>query len=364
MRTAIVILNWNTRGYLEEFLPPLAESVGGLDAELIVADNGSTDGSLEMLSKRFPFIRTMDLGENFGFTGGYNRAFRTLLEDEDGRPEYLVLINSDILVGPGWLDSLVGHLDSHPDCGACGPKLRALVKGPEGYAKTDRFEYAGAAGGYLDRFGFPFCRGRVLSRTEIDRGQYDSPCDVFWVSGACFATRASLWEELGGLDERFFAHMEEIDYCWRLQLSGRCISVVPESCVYHLGGGTLPQTSPFKLMLNYRNGLLMLDNNLAATIGPKAAGRRIMMRRAIDNCAAAAYLLMGRFSLFKAVRQAHAEYGRLRKEASRRGRTGGPEAAGNAGKMAVGLWNICIITQALFRAGGVFDYLRAYENNH
>ena len=251
MRTAVVILNWNTEGYLRAFLPPLLASCPP-GAEVIVADNGSADGSLELLHTEFPQVRIIPIGENIGFTGGYNRALSEV------QAEYFVLLNSDILVAPGWLEPLVAYMDAHPECGVCGPKLHALVEASDGsYERLDRFEYAGAAGGRLDFFGFPFCRGRVMQRVEEDEGQYDSVSNVLWITGACLVTRSSLWKELGGLDDRFFAHMEEIDYCWRAALKGHAVTVVPQSVVWHLGGGTLKPDSPFKMELNYSNNLLL-----------------------------------------------------------------------------------------------------------
>ena len=300
MQTAVVILNWNTKDFLRKFLPGLVASIRGLDAEVIVADNASTDGSLEVLREEFPQVRRIELDRNYGFTGGYNRA----LAQVDA--EYFVLINSDIEVGEGWLQPLTEWMETHPRCGACGPKLLS-------YQDRDSFEYAGAAGGYLDRYGFPFCRGRVLGKVEKDHGQYDSPEDVFWISGACLMVRSALWNRLGGLDERFFAHMEEIDLCWRMQLEGYDITSVPASRVWHVGGGTLPQGSPFKLKLNFRNSLLMLENNLPRTIGKGAARRRIFVRKVLDGCAAAVYLLTFRFADFKAVWEAHQEYRSLRR---------------------------------------------------
>ena len=245
MKTAVIILNWNTREFLERFLPRLLESLQGQDAQLVVADNGSHDGSADYIAEHFPEVRLIRLDRNYGFTGGYNRA----LEQIDA--QYYLLLNSDIEVQKGWLEPLVEWMDTHEDCGACGPKLHS-------WYHRERFEYAGAAGGWLDRFGYPFCRGRILKETEEDHGQYDTPADVMWVSGACLLTRSRLWKQLGGLDERFFAHMEEIDYCWRIQLAGYRVSVVPASTVYHVGGGTLPPEAAFKLQLNYRNNLLML----------------------------------------------------------------------------------------------------------
>ena len=310
MKTAVVILNWNTRDYLRKFLPGLINSTEGLDAEVIVADNASTDGSPEMLAAEFPDVRRISLDRNYGFTGGYNRALAQVEAD------YFVLINSDIEVPQGWLKPLTDWMDTHPHCGACGPKLLS-------YDYRDRFEYAGAAGGLLDRYGYPFCRGRILQKVEKDEGQYDTPEDVFWVSGACLLVRSKLWKKLGGLDDRFFAHMEEIDLCWRMQLSGYTVTVVPESFVYHIGGGTLPNESPFKLRLNFRNNLLLLENNLAKTFRAQGysvdgslgkARRRIFVRMLLDGASALTYLVTKRYNSYKAVVQAHGEYRKLRRK--------------------------------------------------
>lgn len=293
MSTAVVILNWNTKDYLERFLPGVIKGSGD-DTDVVVVDNASTDGSQEMLRERFPQVRTICLDRNYGFTGGYNRGLAAL----EGY-KYFVLLNSDIETPEGWLDPLVEYMDSHPRCGACGPKLHSLLE-------REKFEYAGAAGGLLDRFGYPFCRGRVMNRLETDEGQYDAaPKDVFWVTGACLVVRAELFD---GLDERFFAHMEEIDLCWRLQRKGFKVTAVPYSTVYHLGGGTLPVRSPFKLMLNYRNNLLLLDNNL-----PGGSRYLILLRMMLDCCSAMVYLIGGKWQYFKAVVQAHGEFRRLRR---------------------------------------------------
>ena len=299
MKTAVVILNWNTAEYLRRFVPALLSSLEGRDAELVVADNGSEDGSIDLMNSEFPQVRTIALGQNYGFTGGYNRALEQL------EAEYFVLINSDIEVPEDWLDPLVSWMDAHPQCGACGPKLLS-------WNERERFEYAGAAGGYIDRYGFPYCRGRVLGRTEKDSGQYDTPARVMWVSGACLMVRSALWKELGGLDERFFAHMEEIDLCWRMALRGREVWCVPASKVWHIGGGTLPQGSPRKLELNFRNSLLMLEKNLPLTIGPSRARRRLFVRRCIDRIMQLAYLLTLRPSLARAVGSAHRQWHELR----------------------------------------------------
>ena len=301
MKTAVVILNYNTEDYLRRFLPGLLASCKGQDAEVIVADNASPDGSAALMKAVFPDVKYIQLEENYGYTGGYNRA----LQEIDS--EYFILINSDIEVPDGWLQPLVEWMDSHPDCGACGPKLLD-------YNARDYFEYAGAAGGKLDRYGYPFCRGRVLQHIEKDCGQYDEPANVLWVSGACLMVRGSVWKALGGLDERFFAHMEEIDLCWRMQLRGWKVTLVPASHVYHIGGGTLPNESPFKLRLNFRNNLLLLENNLPATLGSRGkARRRIFTRMCLDGLSALVYLMSGRWNFYKSVLQAHREYRQLRR---------------------------------------------------
>lgn len=301
LKTAVVILNYNTRDYLRQFLPGLIESCKGLDAEVIVADNASSDGSAQMMKEEFPEVRLINLEENFGFTGGYNRALRQV------EAEYYVLINSDVEVPSHWLGRLQNWMDTHPECGACGPKLLS-------FKERDTFEYAGAAGGLIDSFGYPFCRGRIMQKLEKDHGQYDSPTDVLWCSGACLMVRSSVWKALGGLDDRFFAHMEEIDLCWRMQLRGWKVTVVPESYVYHIGGGTLSNESPFKLRLNFRNNLLLLENNLPATLGSRFRARvRILARMCLDGLSAMTYLLRGKWSFFKAVVQAHREYRKMRR---------------------------------------------------
>ena len=332
MRTAIVILNYNTKEYLRKFLPGLIASTEGLDAQVIVADNASRDGSVEMMKEQFPSVPLMVLEENYGFTGGYNRA----LKDIDA--EFFVLMNSDIEVPGDWLKPLLAWMDSHPDCGACGPKLIS-------YHDRSSFEYAGAAGGYIDRYGYPFCRGRILQKLEKDNGQYNSSVDVLWCSGACLMVRSSVWKVLGGLDDRFFAHMEEIDLCWRMQLAGWRVTSVPQSVVYHIGGGTLSNESPFKLRLNFRNNLLLLENNLPATFAAKGCRhpmsrtrRRIIVRMLLDGCSAMVYLLKGKWSFFKAVLTAHKQYRQLRT----------PGVIPNNPKLPEGLYNGWIVPKGLF----------------
>ena len=334
MKTSIVILNYNTAGYLSRFLPPLLDSIKGLDAEVVVADNASTDSSLEVMSSEFPSIRVIALDKNYGFTGGYNRALKEIDAD------LYVLLNTDVEVPSGWLEPLVGHMDSHPECGACGPKLLS-------YSDRERFEYAGAAGGFIDRYGYPFCRGRLLSMTEKDEGQYDAPLDVHWVSGACLMVRSEVFHGLGGFDEDFFAHFDEIDLCWRMQLAGWKVTAVPSSAVYHIGGGTLPQTSPFKLRLNYRNSLLTLWKNLPATVGPAKARRRLVARMLLDGVAALVYLLKGQWSSFPAVWTAHKEFRQMR-----------GAAPPSKGCQVEGLYPGCILIDRIFRKNRIFAFCR------
>lgn len=363
MRTAVVILNWNTKHYLSAFLPALLRSTEAADAVVVVADNASSDGSLEMVKESFPEVRTIALDRNYGFTGGYDRAASILMEEYPSM-EYMVLLNSDVDVPRDFLAELVKWMDSHPGCGVCAPKLHLLQKENGSYRRTDMFEYAGAAGGYIDAFGYPFCRGRVLSRTEVDRGQYDNPGRVLWVSGACLMVRTKVWKDLGGLDDRFFAHMEEIDLCWRAQLAGWSVDVVPSSVVWHIGGGTLPQGSAWKLKLNYRNNLLLLDNNLAATYASRGTGAekarrkarcRIFMRLVLDGLSAAAYLVCLKPSLVRAVRDAHREYRKLRID-----RKSLPLQRGSVS----GLLPLCIIPLAFLKGRRIFGYLKRYEDSH
>ncbi|MCX6308433.1 MAG: glycosyltransferase family 2 protein [Bacteroidia bacterium] len=249
MKVSVVILNWNGKSLMREYLPNVVEyTLGAADVELVVADNGSVDGSLEFLAAEYPQIRRIDLGRNHGFAEGYNLA----LAQVDAN--YAVLLNSDVEVSEGWLPVLIDYLDKNPEVAACQPKIRSL-------RETEYFEHAGAAGGYMDFLGYPFCRGRLLSVVEKDLGQYDAPMDIFWATGACLCIRTEDYRSVGGLDARFFAHMEEIDLCWRLRSRGRRIVCLPASTVYHLGGATLNTENPRKTFLNYRNNLLMLYKN-------------------------------------------------------------------------------------------------------
>ncbi len=367
MKIAVVILNWNTEGFLREFLPGLLHSCEKVEgSRVIVADNASTDGSLKVMEQEFPQVRTLRFEKNLGFTGGYNRAFSELDGGPDA-PEYFLLINSDIEVPEDWLGPLVEWMDAHPDCGACAPKLHS-------HQTKGLFEYAGAAGGYIDRFGYPFCRGRVMSRIETDHGQYDSPTDVFWATGACLMVRSSVYKMLGGLDGRFFAHMEEIDMCWRMQLEGWKVTVIPDSTVYHVGGGTLPATSPFKLFLNYRNNLLMLSNNLAKTYalglyhkgidaetsaakGARKAALVILSRMLLDGLSAAVYLLTFKADCFISVYKAHKEYRRLRKKTSKDRIVRYLDIYGKSGEVK-GIYRKWIVLSSLIKGPKVFGSIR------
>lgn len=242
-RLSVVILNWNGRNHLERYLPSVVEHTQG-DAEVIIADNGSTDDSVAWLRGAYPHIRIIQLDKNYGFAGGYNRALQYV------DSEYYLLLNSDVAVTAGWWQPLVEVLDCAADVAVVAPKLCAD-------SDHSMFEYAGAAGGFIDYLGYPFCRGRILSNVERDEGQYDDARDIFWASGAAMCCCSEVFHAMGGFDEEFFAHMEEIDLQWRMQLAGWRIMVEPRAKVYHLGGGTLPP-SPTKIYLNHRNNLAML----------------------------------------------------------------------------------------------------------
>lgn len=295
-RVAVVILNWNGRKFLEQFLSGV-QANSGPHARIVVADNASTDDSLEYLRRNHPAVQLLPMNQNTGFTGGYNKALEQL-EDE-----FFVLLNSDIEVTPGWLDPLIRFMDEHPDAGACQPKILD-------FNRRSRFEYAGASGGFIDRLGYPYCRGRIFQSIEEDHGQYDDPIPVFWATGACMVIRSKLYKALGGLDERFFAHMEEIDLCWRLRRAGHSVYVIPASTIYHVGGGTLPKKNPRKTFLNFRNNLLLLHKNLPC----KEFNRIYRKRMALDALAAATFLITGGWQDFKAVFKAHADFRRMKRE--------------------------------------------------
>ena len=301
MKVAVVILNWNGEQMLRDFLPSVVEhsvlpkAMG--EAVVYVADNGSTDGSLALLAEEFPAVRTIVFDENYGFADGYNKAFEQI------DAEYAVLLNSDVEVTPGWLLPLVEYMDAHPQVAACQPKLMA-------YHKKDEFEYAGAMGGYLDRYGYPYCRGRIFDTIEKDHHQYDADVPLLWATGACLMVRLPIYKEVGGLDGRFFAHMEEIDLCWRLRCRGYEVRSVASSIVYHVGGATLNAGHPRKTFLNFRNNLLMLYKNL-----PESDLASVLFIRALlDYVAAAMFLLKGEWGSTKAVFRARREYRKLKSE--------------------------------------------------
>lgn len=296
-KVAIVILNWNGKEMLRQFLPSVVACSKG-EATVYVADNASTDGSMAMLESDFPEVKRIQLSQNWGFAEGYNRAFKELDAD------YYLLLNSDVEVTDNWLTPLIAYLDQHAEVAACQPKLLA-------YHDKGAFEYAGASGGYLDRYGYPFCRGRLFDTVERDEGQYDNPAEILWATGAALMIRAKDYWDAGGMDERFFAHNEEIDLCWRLRIRGRKIMCLPESRVYHVGGGTLPKANPMKTFLNFRNNLTMLYKCL-----PEKDLKPVMRWRwVLDYLAAWEMLILkGNVGDFKAVYRARKAFKRWRKD--------------------------------------------------
>ena len=284
--TAVVILNYNGVGFLKKYLPTVMRYSEG--AEIVVADNASTDDSVEFMKHEFPQIRLLENGENTGFAGGYNWALSQVESD------YYVLLNSDIEVTPNWLQPIVDLMESDKTIAACQPKIRSIFQ-------KDYFEYAGASGGFIDQWGYPFCRGRIFEETEKDEGQYDDVREIFWATGACLFVRADVYHRLGGLDEDFFAHMEEIDFCWRAKNGGYKIMVQPASVVYHVGGGTLPKSSARKTYLNFRNNFMLLYKNLPQNRLWKVFAVRLLL----DGLAGVRFLLQGHFWDVIAVIKAH-----------------------------------------------------------
>lgn len=296
-RVAIVILNWNGAGMLRKYLPAvLANSGDGV--AVYVADNRSADESLSLLRTEFPACKIIELDRNWGFAEGYNKALA------DIEAEYYLLLNSDIEVTDNWLRPLVGFMDLHPEAAACQPKLLSVYD-------RGAFEYAGASGGFIDKYGYPFCRGRIFDTVERDGGQYDSVTEIFWATGAALMIRASDYKAVGGLDGRFFAHNEEIDLCWRLRLLGKKIYCIPESMVYHVGGGTLPKSNPMKTYLNFRNNLTMLYKCL-----PDNELRHVMRVRLFLDYLAAFEMLLLKHSVkdFTAVLRARKAFGRWKND--------------------------------------------------
>lgn len=292
-RVAVVILNWNGEKMLREFLPDVVRHSTG--AEIVVADNASTDGSLQMLEREFPTVRRIVLDRNYGFAQGYHLA----LEQVDA--EFYLLLNNDVQVGADWLLPLLEYMDKNPHVAACQPKLLC-------HWDRTRFEYAGASGGYIDAWGYPYCRGRVMGTVEEDKGQYDEPASLLWATGAALMIRSEAYWQAGGLDGRFFAHQEEIDLCWRLRSRGYGIACVPQSKVWHVGGGTLPKDSPHKTYLNFRNNLLLLYKNLP----PGRLGIVMRVRFWLDALASVQFLLTGKWGSFLAVWRGRRDFFRMR----------------------------------------------------
>jgi GT2 family glycosyltransferase len=286
-KVSVIIINFNGRKFLDQFLPSVMASTYP-DMELIVADNASTDDSVDFLQKAYPTVRIIGLTRNHGYAGGYNEALKEVHSD------YYVLLNSDVEVTPGWIEPVIELMEKDPQIGACQPKVLS-------YHRKDHFEYAGAAGGWMDCLGYPFARGRIFDICERDTGQYDDVQKIFWASGAALFVRAELFHRAQGFETYFFAHMEEIDFCWRLQLLGYHIYVCPVSVVYHIGGGTLPKGNERKVFLNFRNNMIMLAKNL-----PKRQSFwKIPLRIGMDFISAFKSLFAGQFVYFLAVGEAH-----------------------------------------------------------
>lgn len=293
---AVIILNWNGAKLLSEYLPAVIANTNPEIGRIVVADNGSTDDSLDVLSRDFPQVEVMRFDKNHGFAGGYNLAI------ERTSSPYTVLLNSDVAPDPGWLDIMYSFMEAHPKVGACQPKVLS-------YKDPKNFEYAGACGGFIDRHGYIFCRGRIFDTCESDTGQYDTPVPVFWATGAALMVRTDLYRQVGGLDVNFFAHMEEIDLCWRVLLAGYEIMAVPGASVRHLGGGSLPASNPRKTYLNFRNNLLMLHKNLP----DNTRTHKLFVRRLLDTIAFAKFALTLDFANASAVWRAHRDFAKMRR---------------------------------------------------
>lgn len=297
---AVIILNYNGERLLPEYLPSVIRHTPSSIGRVIVADNCSSDSSVDIIKRDFPEVDLIQLDRNYGFAEGYNRVIRQV------NARYTVLLNSDVAVKDDWLTPLYDYMCCHPDCGALQPKIHSV-------SDPGRFEYAGACGGFLDRDGYPYCRGRILDSVEHDCGQYDTPREVMWASGAAMMVNTRLYLKLGGLDPSFFAHMEEIDLCWRMRLAGFKVAVQPEATVFHLGGGTLAATNPRKVYLNFRNSLLMLHKNLPCG---KVRNRFLLRRRLLDTLALGQYLLTGKWGFAGSILKAHRDYLKMRSSLS------------------------------------------------
>lgn len=332
-RLAVVILNWNGLEFLRQFLPGVIRHSALSDCEVrvVVADNGSTDGSAGYLRTTHPEVQLIELDQNYGFTGGYNRAFEALMADPATAPDYFLLLNSDIEVTPDWLGPLVAAI-REPGVAGVMPKLRS-------YRDRDRFEYAGACGGFIDLLGYPFCRGRMISNVEVDRGQYDTARDVFWTTGAAMLVRSLVYRDLGGLDDHFFAHMEEIDLCWRMQRAGWRLRVEPASVVYHVGGGTLPAWSPWKTYLNFRNNLSMLYKNLRT----RQFAAVYFVRFGTDLVRVVSYAVQWKWKFVGAICRGHRDFWLVRRKLERHKEYGFIRLDGRHG-----VYRGCIVLRYLF----------------
>jgi GT2 family glycosyltransferase len=291
---AVVILNWNTCSLVEKFLPLVFKYSVSYKAEIWLADNASQDGSVEFVKTNLPGIKIIQFDKNYGFTGGYNRALAMI------EAKYFLLLNSDVEVTPNWLEPLYTWMQNHPETAACTPKIRS-------WYERKKFEYAGAAGGFIDYLGYPFCQGRIFDKLEEDTGQYDLDRNIFWATGACIMLRSDVFNELGGLDEQFFAHMEEIDLCWRIQRNGYFIHYCPQSVIFHMGGATLSKQNPRKTFLNFRNNLLLLYKNLP----PGRAVWIFIARLFLDGISGIRFFLRGDLSDGFAIIKAHFAFYKL-----------------------------------------------------
>ena len=328
-KTAVVILNYNGVDYLQQFLPSVIEYSG--DCQIVVIDNNSSDSSIEFLDKNYPAIQIVPLMENFGFSGGYNRGLEQVQADN------FILLNSDVEVTPQWALEIIRFMNAHPEVAIGQPKILS-------YQHRDRFDYAGAAGGFLDLLGYPFCRGRIFNHLEKDKGQYDDDRLIFWASGACFFIRASVFRDMGGFDEDFFAHMEEIDLCWRCHRAGYKTAFIGRSKVYHLGGGTLKDTNPYKTYLNFRNGMQLLVKNCSIF----ELIWKIPLRSVLDLIACLRFLIQGSLEHSTAVLKAEWHFiGRLPSTWAKRNRFRAPFSSN--------LFKILIVWQYFIRGKRTFQ---------
>jgi len=293
MSVAIVILNWNGRNLLQKYLPSVIKY--SLGSDVYVADNGSTDDSIKLLEENFPTVKIIYLDKNYGFTGGYNRALKQIEAD------YYVLLNDDVEVSHNWVQPIIDLMNRDKMIAVCQPKILSSID-------KQKFEYAGAAGGYIDYLGYPFCAGRIFEHLEEDLGQYNKEREIFWATGAAMFVRSKVFNDLGGLDEDFFAHMEEIDFCWRVKNAGYKVIYCPDSVIYHYGGGTLNKVSPYKTFLNFRNNLLLLYKNL-----PKKELNKVLRKRKyLDLLAAIVFRITSSKSEYEAVMKARKEFKKIK----------------------------------------------------